>query len=152
MKTTFAAILITIIAAGKTFAGEWGTTCQSFELNPNWKRVEVYLNKEGKLQTDKIFEIYLSRVEGQDGEVKEVKIEGLKVELEKATMVDKFTKRRFGLGGPSITEGVVYGVKFHISADEAVGSEIQGCIPRPVNEVDVYAICTESKTTFGNRQ
>jgi hypothetical protein len=64
----------------------------------------------------------------------------------KITEVDRYTKHRFGFGGATTSNVKVFAVNFRVSADEAIGTEIQGCIPRDINTLDAYTICHESVT------
>jgi len=143
MKTL--AILLSL-GSFNAFALNTSTHCDNINLQKDYAAVNVYLSKEGELQDGK-FEISVTQETSYD----KVEIDGLTAELVSVALLDSTTKSHWGLGGHSTTFTKVYGVKLHLSANESIGHVINGCIPRPVNELDTYAICYEQQTTM-NRQ
>ncbi len=142
MKTL--AILLTL-GSLNAFAQDIYTHCETINLQKDYKAVNVDLSKNGELEKGN-FEISATKGESYD----KVEIDGLTAKLVSATLLDSTTKSHWGMV-QTTTHTQVYGVKFHISANEAIGHEINGCIPQPINELDTYAICYQSYTVMNRR-
>lgn len=138
--------LFSCILSSSLFAGELSTYCQTITINPEHHQAQLTLSKDGTLNSPKAFEVSVT-----DTDYNEIAIDGIKATLLKSTLIDNTTKTHYGLGNPITTKASVYGVKLHVSANQSIGSQVQGCIMRPVNEMEVYTICTESESTFGRQ-
>ena len=113
--------------------------CQQIQLDiPNGRVVSVDLSKASTLSSEDAFDVTLSSPRG-----KTVVIKDFKVKLLKTALVDG--QKGFYEGGPAPLryDENVYGVKFHLSASEPLGSKALGCIVKNVDELDVYTICSE---------
>lgn len=143
MKTL--AILLSL-GSFNAFAMNLYTNCDVINLQKDYESVNVYLSKEGELQDGNL---EISVTEEKSGE--KIEIDGFRAQVVNATLLDSTTRGHWGLGGHSTTSTKVYGVKFHLSADESIGHEINGCIPQPIKQLDTYAICYERQTIM-NRE
>lgn len=138
-------LLLTVILNSFSFAQDLSRSshCSVETLYPaNYEGVELFVSKNSSLLSTDDFKFSLTK-KGES-----VQIKNFKVEMDKAVLVDEFTKEGSGLLGHFKSEVKVYGVKFHLSADEVIGHEIAGCIPQPVKELDIYLICKDYKTQF----
>ena len=121
------------------FALTTHTHCDTINLQKDHSAVNVYLSKEGELE-DGDLNLYVTDEKSHE----KIEIDGLQSQIVSATLLDSTTKNHWGFGGGTTTFTKVYGVKLHVSANESIGHEINGCIPRPINELDTYAICYQS--------
>jgi hypothetical protein len=117
--------------------------CQTVQLSPNGGQVELMIRQEGPLFSGAPFILATTR----DGE--SVNVKGLQVELVRSSLIDEETVHGFGLAGPFTIHNRHFGVKLQISADEAIGMKIDGCIGRPVKELTVYTTCVDAESQHG---
>jgi hypothetical protein len=138
MKTL--TVLLTLSSLN-AFALDTYTHCAPITLQKDRSSVNVSLSKQGELQGGKL-EIYTTRTSPHE----KVEIDGLKSQIMGTTLIDSIIKNHWGLGGRATTSTKVYAVKFHLSADETIGHEVNGCIPQPISALDVYTICYQTRT------
>jgi len=135
-------MLLTLFVSFNSFAMSTGHThCDAVTLSKDYQALELYLSYDGAFDDSVKL---ATNVSDKDGN--KVEIQGLSINTLKVVKLDSFKKGHYGFGGSFTTFTNVYGVKFHISALVPIATEIQGCLPREINQIDSFAICYESRT------
>lgn len=116
--------------------------CEEFSLSTRHGLTHVSVNKTNSLLNDET-PLETSAILREETHQPSISIAGLRVTAEKVALVDQFEKNNFAWVAYH-SSNQVYGVKFHVEADETIGMEIRGDVGFPVKQVTVYTICTDT--------
>lgn len=149
MKLIFTLIFSTLVTTSIAFAeSEWShpsVHCDTIDLS-TWGQssFKLYLSKDGNMEDENM--TLLSQFDEFDGKTNDL-IENsdatFDVKILKKVLFDDETKHHWGFR-PMTIRTKTYAVRVHISSNKVIGHQINGCIPRPIKEVDQEIFCRES--------